>query len=93
MHNEKDSNIQWRQGIELYMALRRLGKKCWMLQYDNGYHAVLGRDAVDYTTRLTQFFDYYLKGALPPVWMTQGVPYALKGLDTGYELDRSGQKP
>jgi len=26
MHNEKDNAVQWPQGIELYMALRRLGK-------------------------------------------------------------------
>jgi dipeptidyl aminopeptidase/acylaminoacyl peptidase len=93
VHNEKDNNIQWRQGIELYMALRRLGKKCWMLQYDEAGHILFGRDAEDYTIRLTQFFNYYLKGALPPVWMTRGVPFVLKGLDKGYELDASGLKP
>jgi hypothetical protein len=41
--------IQWRQGVELYMALRRLGKRVWMLQYDEGTHALFDRDAVDYT--------------------------------------------
>lgn len=93
VHNERDNSIQWRQGIEMYMALRRLGKKCWMLQYDNGSHIVVGQDAVDYTTRLTQFFDHYLKGALPPKWMTEGVPAARKGIDTGFELDGSGAQP
>ncbi len=27
MHNMKDEQIQWRQAVELYMALRRQGKK------------------------------------------------------------------
>lgn len=94
MHNKLDNNVQWRQGVELYMALRRLGKKVWMLQYDNEKHVLLQeKDALDYTIRLTQFFAYYLKGALPPVWMTEGIPAKLKGFETGYELDRSGKIP
>jgi len=94
MHNMKDEQIQWRQGVELYMALRRMGKKVWMLQYDEGGHGVWGKDAVDYTIRLTQFFDYYLKGAPPPKWMMVGVPARLKGVEAGYELDlRPGAKP
>ena len=64
-----------------------------MLQYDEGGHSVFGKDAIDYTIRLTQFFDYYLKGAPPPVWMTEGIPARLKGIETGYELDTSGAKP
>lgn len=93
MHNERDGNVPWRQGVEFYMALRRLHKPSWMLQYDNGYHSVDGEDAVDYTIRMTQFFDHYLKGALPPKWMTEGVPYKLRGIETGFELDTSGKKP
>jgi len=93
MHNMQDNNIQWRQGVELYMALRRLGKKVWMLQYDNEYHGVHGKNAVDYTIRLTQFFNYYLKDALPPKWMTQGIPASKKGIDTGYEFDTTGAIP
>jgi dienelactone hydrolase len=93
MHNKRDGNIQWRQGVELYMALRRLGKKVWMLQYDDDGHVVRGKDALDYTIRLTQFFDYYLKGELPPRWMTEGIPARLKGIDAGYELDHSGRIP
>ena len=42
--------------------------------------AGLGNDgAKDFTIRMKQFFDYYLKGALPPVWMTKGVPASQKG--------------
>lgn len=93
MHNKMDEQIQWRQGVELYMALRRLGKKVWMLQYDEGTHVLYGKDRLDYTIRLTQFFDYYLQGALPPVWMTEGMDVRLKGMQTGYEMDGSGRIP
>jgi dienelactone hydrolase len=93
MHNEKDNQIPWRQGVEFYMALRRLGKKSWMLQYDNGDHGVIGNDAKDYTIRLTQFFDHYLKDKPAPVWMTRGVPFSKKGIETGYEMDTTGAIP
>ncbi len=90
MHNERDNNIQWRQGVELYMAMRRLGKTCWMLQYDQGTHTLRGNDAVDYTKRIEQFFDHYLKNAPAPVWMTQGIPARLKQIENGYSYDPAG---
>jgi len=93
MHNKKDMSVPWTQGVEFFTALRRLGKRAWMLQYDNGEHFVMGREAQDYTIRMTQFFDYFLKGALPPRWMTEGIPARKKGIETGYELDDSGTIP
>jgi dipeptidyl aminopeptidase/acylaminoacyl peptidase len=87
MHNEKDNQVQWHQGLEFYMALRRLKKRVWLLQYDNQEHSLYGEDAKDYTIRMTQFFDHYLKGASAPVWMTKGVPAKETQFKTGYELD------
>lgn len=93
-HNIRDNQIEWRQGVEMYMALRRLAKKAWLLQYDEETHVLLGeRNKTDYTIRLTQFFDHYLKDAPPPKWMTEGVPASMKGIEPGYELDKSGKKP
>ncbi|HVS95335.1 MAG TPA: prolyl oligopeptidase family serine peptidase, partial [Puia sp.] len=89
MHNKLDNQIQWRQGVEFYMALRRLGKRVWMLQYDNEAHGVLHKDdQVDYTYRLTQFFDHYLKDSACPKWMLYGIPAKMKGVDYGFELVR-----
>jgi len=93
MNNKNDGSVSWRQGLEFFTALRRLGKRAWLLQYDEGEHVVSGKDAMDYTIRLTQFFDHYLKGAPPPKWMTVGVPASRKGIDTGLELDLSGKEP
>jgi len=94
MANKQDDAVPWQQGVEFFSALRRCGKKVWMLQYDRGEHWVPpGADALDYTTRIEQFFDYYLKGTLPPKWMTEGVPADKKGVETGYELDTSGRIP
>jgi dienelactone hydrolase len=93
MNNKGDAAVRFEQGVEFFTALRRLGKKAWMLQYDKGWHGVGGKDAMDYTIRLTQFFDHYLKDAPPPKWMTEGIPARLKGIETGYELDTSGKQP
>ena len=93
MHNKGDEAVPWTQGVEFFMALRRLGRRVWMLQYDKGEHFVTYNDALDYTIRMTQFFDHYLKGAPAPLWMTEGIPARKKGLDNGYVLDKSNKEP
>jgi len=93
MHNKGDKIVPWTQGIEFFTALRRLGKKVWMLQYDRGAHFVEDRDAIDYTIRMTQFFDHFLKGHAAPRWMTEGILARRKGLDKGYELDNDERIP
>ncbi|WP_188937854.1 alpha/beta hydrolase family protein [Puia dinghuensis] len=94
MANTEDANVPVQQGIEFFTALRRLGKKVWMLQYDGENHNLAGQLAKkDLTERMFQFFNYYLKGEPAPKWMTKGIPAALKGIDTGLEFDTSGSKP
>jgi dienelactone hydrolase len=92
-HNPSDNNIPWRQGVELYMALRRLNRKVWMLQYDNSGHNMFGDDAVDYTLRLTQFFDYFLRDKYPPLWMTKSSDEQQTPHCKNFNLDKSGTKP
>ena len=88
MSNAGDNNVPFAQGAEFFTALRRLGKKVWMLQYDEGSHSVeRGEGAEDYSIRMFQFFNHYLKGMPAPKWMTRGIPARLKGIDDGLELD------
>jgi dipeptidyl aminopeptidase/acylaminoacyl peptidase len=93
MNNLHDYSIPFSQGVEFFSALRRLRKKVWMLQYDDENHVVGGEAGKDYTVRMSQFFDYYLKNTLPARWMTEGVPLTLKGFYSGVELDSSGKRP
>ena len=87
MHNDADEAVPWYQGIEYFTALRRLGKQVWMLQYNGESHNISKRvNALDYTIRLSQFMDHFLKGAPMPVWMKYGVPSTHKGIDMGLEL-------
>ncbi|MCK9624849.1 MAG: prolyl oligopeptidase family serine peptidase [Bacteroidales bacterium] len=86
MHNDEDDAVPWWQGIEFFTALRRCGKVAWMLQYNGETHNLSERkNAKDLSIRLSQFFDHYLKGAPMPVWMKDGIPATLKGIDLGYE--------
>jgi len=94
MSNAGDRNVPFAQGVEFFTALRRLGKKVWMLQYDEGSHSVeRGAGAEDYSIRMFQFFNHYLKGMPAPKWMTRGIPAKLKGIDDGLELDDEVSTP
>jgi dipeptidyl aminopeptidase/acylaminoacyl peptidase len=93
MNNKADGDVPFAQGVEMFTALRRLGKKVWMLQYDGENHSAGGRAAEDLTIRTKQFFDHFLKDSLPPKWMTRGVPAKLKGIDDGLELDDEIKTP
>jgi len=87
MHNDKDGAVPWYQGIEYFMALRRLSKPVWMLQYNNEAHNLKERrNTKDLSIRLQQFFDHYLKGDPMPEWMKTGVPAIDKGRNYGFEL-------
>jgi len=76
IHNDADDAVPWYQGIEYYLALRRLNKEAYLFTYNGEPHGLRRRaDQKDYTLRLQQFFDYYLKGAPEPEWMVHGIPY------------------
>lgn len=85
MHNDADGAVPWYQGIEMFMALRRLEKPVWLLQYNGESHNIRERrNRKDITHRLQQFFDHYLKGDPMPEWMKNGIPAIRKGQEFGY---------
>ena len=76
LHNDNDDAVPWYQGIEYYLALRRLGKEVYMFVYNGEPHGLRKRvNMKDYAVRMQQFFDHKLKGAPMPEWMEKGVPY------------------
>ena len=86
MANDADGAVPWYQGIELFTAMRRLGKKVWMFNYNGQGHGLTQRqDMRDYQIRMQQFFDWILKGEKPAKWITEGVPAVKKGKDWGLE--------
>jgi dipeptidyl aminopeptidase/acylaminoacyl peptidase len=86
MANDKDGAVPWYQGIELYNGMRRLGKPCWMLNYNDDDHNLTKlANKYDLSIRMRQFFDHYLLEAPAPDWMTNGLPATDKGKRLGYE--------
>ncbi|GHN02829.1 peptidase S9 [Cytophagales bacterium WSM2-2] len=85
LHNDADGAVPWYQGIEMYMAMRRLNKPVWMLNYNGEPHWPVKREnRMDFQVRMMQFFNHYLKGAPSPDWMSKGVPAIEKGIVKGY---------
>ncbi len=79
MHNDQDGAVPFTQGIELFMALRRLEKPVWMLVYNGEQHNLKKRaNRLDLSNRMGQFFDHYLKSSSKPDWMSKGRPLTEK---------------
>jgi dipeptidyl aminopeptidase/acylaminoacyl peptidase len=92
MHTKDDGICPFSNILEFFIALRRLGKKSWMLVYP-GDHGIYGKEAMDFSIRMKQFFDHYLKDKPAPIWMTKGIPANLKGAETGLGLDYTIKTP
>lgn len=87
MHNDMDHAVPWYQGIEYFVALRRLGKPVWMLNYSGERHwPETWEKKRDFNVRMNQFFDYYLMDKPMPEWMAEGVPATEKDINSGLEL-------
>lgn len=73
LHNDNDGHVPWYQGIEYFMALRRLNKPGWLLNYKGEPHWPLKwENRLDFNIRMQEFFDHYLKGKPMPEWMLKG---------------------
>jgi dipeptidyl aminopeptidase/acylaminoacyl peptidase len=92
MANDADGAVPWYQGIEMFTAMRRLGKKVWMLNYNGEAHNLVERkNRKDIQIREQQFFDWKLKGEKPAVWLSKGLPAVEKGISWGLETDLDEQ--
>jgi len=88
MHNDADGHVPWHLGIEFFMALRRLQKPSWFLNYNGEPHWPLKwQNRLDFNIRMQQYFDHYLMDAPMPEWMKNGIPAMEKGISSGYGLD------
>ena len=89
MHNDDDGAVPWQQGIEFYMALKRLNKPVWLLNYNGEKHGLTQRkNRKDFAKRMYQYFDHYLKDAPAPAWMTDGLPMLEKGINQKLEVGK-----
>jgi len=87
LHNDRDGAVPWTQGIELFLGLRRLQKPVWMLNYTGEKHSLRKwNNRIDYTKRLFQYFNHFLKDRPAPAWLKYGIPATKKAKYDGYEL-------
>lgn len=85
MANDNDGAVPWYQGIEFFVALRRLGKPAWLMNYNGEPHwAQKLPNRIDFQKRMSQFFNHYLKGEPMPQWMETGIPATEKDFTLGY---------
>ena len=76
LHNDEDGAVPWYQGIEFFVAMRRLGKEAYLMNYNGEAHGLRKKqNQRDWTRRMQEFFDHHLKGTEAPEWMRSGVPY------------------
>lgn len=85
MHNDTDGHVPWYQGIEYFVAMKRLGKPCWLLNYTGEPHWPMHMaNRIDFQRRMFQFFNHYLKKEKMPKWMSEGVPAVEQPFELGY---------
>lgn len=85
MHNDSDGHVPWYQGIEYFVAMKRLGKPCWLLNYTGEPHwPTRMANRIDFQRRMFQFFNHYLKNDKMPQWMSEGVPAVEQPFELGY---------
>lgn len=86
-HNDKDGAVAFTQGLDLFLAMRRLQKPAWLLNYKGEGHTLDNLPAQqDWTLRMRQFFDHYLKEAPEPRWMKEGINVDERGVDEKYDF-------
>jgi dienelactone hydrolase len=82
MSNDGDGSVPWYQGIEMFVAMRRLNKEVYLVDYNGDEHNPTKRaNQKDVAMRMQQFFDNHLRGQPAPEWMVKGIPYRNKGRD------------
>ncbi len=82
MANDADGAVPWYQGIEFFVAMRRLGKEAYMVNYNGDAHNPRKyANQKDIDRRMQEFFAHHLLGAPAPDWMVRGIPFLDRGRD------------
>jgi dipeptidyl aminopeptidase/acylaminoacyl peptidase len=89
-HNPNDENVPFQHAVEMFRALRRLGKRPWLLVGETGHNSLSPSSSLKY---FKQFFDHYLKDAPAANWMLKSIPAREQGLAKWTDLDSTGRTP
>ena len=70
----KDQNIYWEQTMEFYLGLQRNKKNVVALFYPYQAHGFQALGAkIDIYTKISDWFDHYLKDEKPADWIAKGM--------------------
>ncbi len=76
---DKDGAVDYHQGIEMYITMRRLSKPLIMLLYEGENHGLAKKEnQKDYFNKVSHFFDHHLKGKEAKEWIVEGQSYLKK---------------
>jgi dipeptidyl aminopeptidase/acylaminoacyl peptidase len=57
-----DTNINWNQSVNMFLALKRLGKEAELLLYEDEAHTLLKKEnQIHLTSTIYQWMETYLK--------------------------------
>ena len=66
---KNDEHVEWRQSVEMFMALSSLKKEVRLLLFPDDPHVLIKpRNQIEATEKILQWFGYYLKNEKKPTW-------------------------
>lgn len=72
---KKDSSVEPRQSVAMFLALKNQRKEVNMLLYEKEDHVLNSMEnKMDLQQKMFSWFNYYLKGAPQPEWIKEGLP-------------------
>jgi dipeptidyl aminopeptidase/acylaminoacyl peptidase len=76
LHGNVDEAVPFSQGVELYLAFRRLSKNCVLVEYKNEPHAPRKyENKLDWAIKMKEWYDHYVLGKPAAKWITDGRVY------------------
>jgi dipeptidyl aminopeptidase/acylaminoacyl peptidase len=74
VHNKKDNAAPFYQSSQMFVQLRSMQKKVWLLTYPGEMHTVEElKFQLDLQNKIKNYLDYYLKNAPEPIWMSKHI--------------------
>lgn len=66
---KNDEHVEWRQSVEMFVALASLKKEVRLLLFPDDPHVLVKpKNQTEATQKILQWFDYYLKNGRKPEW-------------------------
>ncbi len=76
LHGDNDEAVPFEQGVELYLAYRRLSKNCVLIEYKNEpHHPRKYENKLDWAIKMKEWYDHYVLGKPAAKWITEGRVY------------------